>query len=47
MKDRLDVEGLIRINHVDLKSEKMRNIFLRYGNLKLYEQISRATEEPC
>src|SRR5437588_193112 len=44
MKDRLDVEGLIRVNHLDMKSEKMRGLFLKYGNLKLYEQVSRATE---
>src|SRR6266850_3662387 len=40
MKDRLDLEGLIRVNHLDIKSEKMRTLFLKYGNLNIYEQVS-------
>jgi len=44
MKDHLDLEGLIRVNHLDIKSEKMRTLFLKYGNLNIYEQVSRATE---
>jgi predicted nucleotidyltransferase len=42
-KDLLDVESLVRINAVDMSSEKVRQIFLKYGTLKLYEQISRFT----
>jgi hypothetical protein len=44
MKDRLDIEGLIRVNSIDLKAEKMRKLFLKHGSLKMYEQISRAVE---
>ena len=43
-KDLLDVEGLVQVNSVDLKTEKIRALFLKYGTLKLYEQISRFTE---
>jgi predicted nucleotidyltransferase len=43
-KDLLDVEGLVRVNSLDLKTEKMRELFLKYGTVKLYEQISRFAE---
>jgi predicted nucleotidyltransferase len=43
-KDLLDVEGLVRVNVLDMKSQKMKDLFLKYGTLKLYEQISRFTE---
>lgn len=42
LKDFQDVEGLVRINQLELKSEKIREIFLKYGNLDLYEKILRA-----
>jgi predicted nucleotidyltransferase len=42
-KDLLDVEALVRANAVDLRSDKMRRIFLKYGSEKIYEQISRFT----
>jgi hypothetical protein len=42
-KDLLDVEGLVRVNAVDMGSEKILQLFLKYGTLKLYEQISRFT----
>ncbi|MGA2863480.1 MAG: hypothetical protein ABSF95_03225 [Verrucomicrobiota bacterium] len=42
-KDLLDVEGLVRVNALDLRSEKMRHIFLRYGTIRIYEQISGFT----
>jgi hypothetical protein len=47
-KDLLDVEGLVRANAVDLRSDGMRHIFLKYGSEKIYEQISRFTagEQP-
>jgi predicted nucleotidyltransferase len=42
-KDLLDVEGLVKVNSVDMKAENIRHIFLKYGSVKLYEQISRFT----
>jgi predicted nucleotidyltransferase len=42
-KDLLDVEGLVRANGLDLGTEKMRQLFLKYGTLSVYEQISRFT----
>lgn len=42
LKDFQDVEGLVRINQLDLKSEKVRQLFLKYGNLELYEKVVRA-----
>ena len=44
MKDRMDVEGLVRVNGLDMKSEKMCEIFRKHGTVELYGQISRATE---
>jgi len=43
LKDFLDVENLERINKIDLRSEKVRQLFLKYGNMELYEKISRAS----
>ena len=47
-KDFLDVEGMVRANKLDLNSENIRRIFLKYGTVKIYEQISRSvsTEPP-
>jgi|ERR1051326_354960 predicted nucleotidyltransferase len=42
-KDLLDVEGLVKVNAIDMKAENIRHIFLKHGTLKLYEQISRFT----
>jgi predicted nucleotidyltransferase len=42
LKDFLDVENLVRVNRVDLGSESVRQLFLKYGNVELYEKISRA-----
>ncbi len=42
LKDFLDVEGLVRINRLDLQSERIRQLFLKYGNLELYEKVVRA-----
>ena len=42
-KDFLDVEGLVRVNKIDLKSKKMKRLFEKYGTLDLHEKISRAT----
>ena len=41
LKDFLDVENLVRVNKVDLRAEKVRQLFLKYGNVELYEKISR------
>lgn len=45
LKDFQDVEGLVRINQLDLKSEKVRELFLKYGNLDLYEKVLHACSE--
>ena len=42
LKDFLDVQNLVRINKIDLRSEKVRQMFLKYGTMELYEKISRA-----
>lgn len=42
LKDFQDVEGLVRVNHLDLQSEKIRQLFLKYGTLDLYEKVVRA-----
>jgi predicted nucleotidyltransferase len=42
LKDFLDVEHLIRINKLDIKSENMRQLFSKYGTLDLYEKVSAA-----
>jgi hypothetical protein len=43
MKDYLDLDHLIRVNHVDLKSDAMRRIFGRHGTPDLYEKLSRTS----
>lgn len=40
-KDLLDVEALVRVNALDMKSERMKQLFTKYGTMKLYEQVSR------
>jgi predicted nucleotidyltransferase len=42
LKDFLDVENLVRINRIDLKSDKTRRMFLKYGTLEIYEKVSQA-----
>lgn len=42
LKDFQDLEGLILINHLDPKSEKIRQLFMKYGTLDLHEKIVRA-----
>ena len=44
MKDFQDVENLIRVNGLDLRSENIRQLFLKYGNVELYEKVIRACE---
>ena len=43
LKDYLDVEGLVRANKIDLRQEKVRELFLKYGTLDVYEKISQTT----
>ena len=45
LKDFLDVEHLVRGNKIDLKSESVRQLFLKYGTQDLYEEILRACEK--
>ena len=40
-KDLIDVEELVRVNRLDLKAENLRQLFLKYGSLQIYEQICR------
>jgi hypothetical protein len=40
LKDFLDVENLIRINHLDIKSENVRGWFEKYATLELHEKMS-------
>jgi predicted nucleotidyltransferase len=42
LKDFLDVENLIRINRLDIKSQNIRELFEKYGTKDLYEKISRS-----
>jgi hypothetical protein len=42
LKDFMDVENLIYINQLDIKSPQIRDLFEKYGNLDLHEKISRA-----
>jgi predicted nucleotidyltransferase len=45
LKDFLDVENLIRINHLDVKSEKIRRLFEKYATLELYEKMSTEIDQ--
>ena len=40
-KDFLDVVGLIKVNHLDIASADIREIFERYGTPDLYEKVVR------
>ncbi|HEY1789155.1 MAG TPA: nucleotidyltransferase family protein [Verrucomicrobiae bacterium] len=40
LKDFLDVENIIRINKLDIKSENIKALFVKYGTTELYEKIS-------
>jgi hypothetical protein len=44
LKDFLDVENLIRVNRLDIKSENIRRLFEKYATLELYEKISAALD---
>lgn len=43
LKDYLDVENLIRVNRVDLDSEKIRQLFAKHGTMDLYEKMCRTS----
>lgn len=45
LKDFLDVENLIRINQLDVKSKEVRELFNKYGTPDLYEKIFRSLAE--
>ncbi|MGO8675338.1 MAG: nucleotidyltransferase [Limisphaerales bacterium] len=45
LKDFQDVEGLVRTSHLDLQTESVRQLFLKYGNLELYEKFVRACSD--
>jgi hypothetical protein len=45
LKDFLDVENLIRINGLNIKSETLRELFRKYGTQDLYEKISGSLSE--
>lgn len=42
LKDFLDVENLLRINRIDVRSQSIRELFDKYGTQDLYEKISRS-----
>jgi predicted nucleotidyltransferase len=42
LKDFLDVEYLIRLNRLDIKSKNIRELFEKYGTPELYDQVSRS-----
>ena len=44
LKDFQDVVDLVRVNKLDLRTEKFRALFTKYGNVRLYEQILRFVE---
>jgi Nucleotidyl transferase AbiEii toxin, Type IV TA system len=45
LKDFLDVENLMRINLLDIKSENIRRLFEKYATMELYEKMSAAFEQ--
>lgn len=42
LKDFLDVENLMLINRLDIKSESIRQLFAKYGTVELYDKVSRS-----
>ena len=45
LKDFQDVEGIIRKNALDLQSERIRQLFLKYGTMDLYEKFVHACSD--
>jgi len=46
LKDFLDVENLVRVNRLDLRSPANRELFLKHGDVALYGKILRACSKP-
>jgi predicted nucleotidyltransferase len=44
IKDYLDVENLISINKLNIKAEKVKTLFEKYGTMELYEKVSRSLQ---
>jgi len=42
LKDFLDVENLMRINRLDIKSAEIRELFEKFGTTDVYEKMSRS-----
>jgi len=42
LKDFQDLEGLLVINNIDPNTEKIRQLFIKYGTLDLHEKIVHA-----
>jgi hypothetical protein len=40
LRDFLDVQNLIEVNHLDIKSETIRRLFEKYATMELYEKMS-------
>ncbi|MBI4659630.1 MAG: hypothetical protein HY735_12390 [Verrucomicrobia bacterium] len=45
LKDFQDVEGIVRKNELDLKSESIRQLFLKHGTMDLYEKFVHACSD--
>jgi hypothetical protein len=45
LKDFLDIENLVHVNKIDMRSDKARALFLKYGTADIYEKISQACSE--
>lgn len=45
LKDFDDVIHLVQLNHMDLQSPRIRDLFIKYGNADLYGKICRACEQ--
>jgi len=45
LKDFQDVIALARVNKLDLRSEKFRSLFGKYGNMHLYEKVLRLIDQ--
>lgn len=42
LKDFLDVEYLMRVNRLDIKSKSIRELFDKYGTPELYDKVSQS-----
>lgn len=46
LKDFLDVENLVRVNHLDLHSTALKELFLKYGDAEFYGKALRTCAQP-